>query len=420
VSNQLIACHVQTTTKMQKSKALGALLPVDQLRVRPTRRLLSAVSSSIRGRPNQERGFASGSKTSPPAKNLPKSDLRTNDTTSPAHREQGSARRVDRHLHDILNHPLFSPEERTMQADEDPSGYTAWHAQKIVFSKAVSRGLMTVQRAHGFLILVKHQVWSETARLGASTAGASDARPSLKDTGAGGLVLQWLRSAGMEGDLLFLTNTKFRELLLEFLVDEGLDRAVWAWIENLMGRVLSTKEDAAYRFKPLLDNYVEIKSRAPYLEEAFSAVLKGETMLQGTGLPNNILAKPWSTVTYHTTVNAWEHEIPPVRLFDPFVALGLVIQASSVDRAHLNLYHPVNPSPNLAIEVLSGKSVWENIPTGTHQVRTSQWAQRINLLGVDTIQHLMRTDRSSEASRISDILLRHLAPIFGSSHKVAV
>ncbi|KAK3306795.1 uncharacterized protein B0T15DRAFT_528280 [Chaetomium strumarium] len=418
---------------MQKSKALGALLRIDQLRARQTRQLLSAVNSSIRARPNQERGFATGSTTSPPGKNPARTDSRSNDTASPAHREQGSARRVDRHLHDILNHPLFSPDERTIQANEDPSGYNAWSAQKTVFLKAVSRGLMTVQRAHGFLILVKHQVWSETARAGVPTPGASgappihnakdtasDARPSLKDTGAGGLVLQWLRSAGLEGDLLFLDNTKFRGLLLEFIVDEGLDHAVWAWIENLMGRVLSSKEDAAYRFEPLLVNYVEIKSRAAELEEAYSAVLKGEAMLQGTGLPNNILAKPWSTVTYHTTVNAWEHEKPPVRLFDPFVALGLVIPAPIVHRAHLDLYHPVNPSPNLAIEVLSGKSVWENIPTDTHRVRTSQWAQRINLLGVDTIQHLMRTDRGSEASRISDILLRHLAPIFGSSHKAAV
>ncbi|KAK4236522.1 hypothetical protein C8A03DRAFT_35562 [Achaetomium macrosporum] len=406
---------------MQKSKALGALLPIDQLRVRETRRFLSAMnSSSIHARPKQERSFATRSKTSPPAMKSARTDLHSDDATSSAHREQGSARRVDRHLHDILNHPLFSPAERAVQAIE--SSNDAWSAQKTVFLKAVSRGLMTVQRAHGFLILVKHQVWSESARLGMPNRGASGATPplTLKDTGAGRLVLQWLRSAGMERDLLFLANVKFRQLLLEFLIDEGLDDAVWGWIEHLMRRVMRSKEDATYRFEHLLQNYVAIKSRALELEGAYSAVLKGEAMLQGTGLPNNILTKPWSTVTYHTTVNAWEHEKPPVSLFDPFVALGLVIPTSIVDRAHLDLYHPVNPSSNLAIEVLSDKSIWKNIPADAQGVRTSHEAKRINLLGVDTIQHLMRTDRGNEASRISDILLRHLAPIFGSSHKAAV
>ncbi|KAK4035007.1 hypothetical protein C8A01DRAFT_18265 [Parachaetomium inaequale] len=393
---------------MHKTRPLGSLkdffprihqpLPLDQ---RESRRLLDTIKTSFRTQLDKEHGWdAPGSG--------PVSRLKTpivaplSSTTPPSAAApllRGSARATDRHMRAILNNPLFSPLEVGSVTEAPPN---VLDKHKAIFEKAVSRGLMTLPRATGFLkqvILVTRGL--PTSGLG---EGFHETNP-----GAGLLVLEWLRSSGQERDLAFLADTHFRNVLVRALVADGLENVVWAWINRLLeaaGKSYNPEEPSVPGL--LIADLVVSKSRDRELDLPYSAILKAETLVKETKSRPDLLQKAWSRLAFITTMSSKTiRPKPPVHLFDPFVAMGQVIGSRQLERAHVDLHHPVNPSSSLALKVLSSKDVWKSTDALLYFLR-------LRSLGFDTVRHLRRTDQAQEATRIFNLLETKLGVLLHS------
>ncbi|KAL2132615.1 hypothetical protein VTI74DRAFT_3579 [Chaetomium olivicolor] len=386
---------------MQKTKVLSALrgifpplhqpLPLDR---RESQQLLESLKQSFRTQLDQEYGSTRLAK--PTMTYLPSNAAQPQ---AKAAEEHGSARATDRHLHAILHNPLFGAvgSKKAAGGFENP-----WDAHKLVFEKAVSRGLMNLQRAHGFLALVKSEVGQS------ATLSLPD---GLKSTGAGLLVIEWLRSSGQERDLSFTENSLFTKLLLEFAVAEGLDHVVWEWISRLMqqegaSQLVNVGPGSSSK---LLRQLVVAKSRSTELEGAYTLLLDAEAMVAATKRPIGTLRHAWDHLAWATTVNSGHHAKPPVDLFDRFAALGPAIPSSLLNIAHVHLYHPLNPSPDLALRYFSRQKTWELINDKALQDTMPRLARRISALGIDTVQHLIRVNETRQASRVWELLQKHLS-----------
>jgi hypothetical protein len=399
---------------MQKSRVLGSLKlfpPIHQplpLNKRESQRLLDAIKTSFRARLDEEHAAVvpGSARFSLPAK--PTLTYLPSSAASPsAPPEHGPHRPTDRHMHAILQNPLFSP----IQMAQSTRSSVSLEKHKEIFQTAVSRGLMDLTRAHGFLKMVEGLVGHSP------TVSVQD---GLKPAGAGRLVLQWLRSSGQERDFVFLRNPKLRATLLRFMVAEDLDHVFWEWFQRLVDRMPGqAKPKMGGPAAIIIRDFVTSKTLEADLEGAYTAILKAEAMVKEKGVSPDMLRGAWTRLAFESTANPLGRQTPPVHLFDPFVALGQAIGSQVVDRAHLNLYHPVEPSSELAVDFLSSEETWESMKGRVHRPTTPyslksespkvHYFERVWWLGLDTVQHLMQLDRSQEASRVWDLLETHLS-----------
>ena len=413
---------------MQSTKALSSFknifLPIHPplpLNNREAHRLLENLKASFRAQLDKEHGWPVAKPTLPlarPALTYLPSSSSSSPTTSataaaPEHASHVSGRATDRHMHAILSNPLFSAGTTIDLSGGITSSLTAHNA---VFEKAVSRGLMTLPRAQGFLLFLEAEVKK-----------SADVWPlDGLNTGAGRLVMQWLRSSGQEHDLAFLAEPAFRRILMQFAVAEGLDDTVWSWVDRLLKEEHAVEPADMFTSKAgtLLGDFVGAKSRNRELEGAYVAVLKAEAMVKEANEPLGILHHAWQRVARETIMNSGEGRAPPASLFDSFVALGHAAWSMKLDQAHIALYHPVDPSASLAVKFLSGKAAfrrllprqaagevdWEQ-PYQPNQPRPSleqaaedrarkKYIRHLSFLGLDTVQHLLNTDQRQEASRL--------------------
>jgi len=382
---------------MHKTRALGSLkdlfprvhqpLPLDK---RESQRLLETIKTSFRKQLDEEHGWSA----SEPAKSTSRSKLstvqaRTGSVSSPV-----PARPTDRHMRAILDNPLFGRVELP-KPKEDATNSLDVH--RAVFQKAVSRGLMNLTSAHGFLVHINRS----TGRLREEPA-ASDhmsLRKQIPDTGAGLLVLQWLRSSGQERDLKFLANIKFTRTLLRFLVAEGLDDVIWIWLKRLMKAGTDELRPEFLAADELLAGLVYAKTAAFELEPAYAAMLKAAALAEETGCSPAILKHAWCKLAFETTSHTDQHAIPPAHIFDAFVALGRTLSISPHYMAHVSLCHPVDPSPAPAVEFLRSNRAYR---VGDCQNNPSalRYLSHVHQLAADTAQYLVQTNQAEEASRL--------------------
>jgi hypothetical protein len=372
-------------------------LPLTQ---RQSQRLLENIKTSFRTQLDQEHGWV------PPDSSTV---LRVTDSTPTQHNASSFAqstppRATDRHLHAVLNNPLFNNAAAAVSTGPRKS----LDAHKAIFEKAVSRGLMNMTTAHGFLIHI-----SRTAPEAPPLTANSSPKQILPDIGAGLLVLQWLRSSGQERDFKFISNRAFVQVLLPFLVAEGLDDVVWVWFKRLLAKLSPVKAEklAAKNTLPeypiarrLLRDIVIERCSGRGLESAFAAVLEADTMVKERNLPRSLLETAWNWLAYEATTQATGHSKLPTHLYDPFVAVGQTLSRKStpLEMALVNLHHPVDPSPSLAVKLLSRQGSWT--------VKDVSYAYILDLyrLGIDTVRHLIQAHDAEEASRLLDLLGKNM------------
>jgi hypothetical protein len=394
---------------MQRTRALGSLkalfppihqpLPLDK---REAQRLLDGIKASFRAQLDAEYGWT----PSPPAqsRSLTKQAVAPSVAAfSAASRKHGAAPSTDRHMRAILRNPLFLPTESAPAANGDMS---TLGAHKAIFEKAVSRGLMTVARAHGFLEVVLSEV--NKSREGITKTPLATA---LKPVGAGRLVVQWLRSSGQERDLIFLANVPFQRRLVQFMAAEGLDDVFWAWIERLLStaeqheRPLSrAAQQPLYRASFVIKDFINKKAQPDDLEPAYTAILKAEALAKEKELPLTFLEAAWRELLDKTVLYSNLPRCPPVQvhLFEAFMDLGRTMGFPLFGLAHLTLLHPVRPSADLALQLLSNEGWSQKLPGfGKRMI----W--RFKHLGIDTVGHLIHTNQPQEAARVWDVLRRY-------------
>ncbi len=405
---------------MKKTKPLGSLKgifpPINTprpLSKRDSQRLLDTVKTSFRTQLDKEHGWTEldrsailpATKSGFSSKPSSSTAFRVSPPPSAPRNHVASTRPTDRHMSAILGNPLFSTSSlpKITKASETPL-----EAHSAIFEKAASRGLMTIPRAQGFLMLVKSEVKKS------KYVWLMDA---LKSTGAGLLVLRWLRSSGQEARLTFLNHAPFRELLLQFIVAEGLDAVALSWFDRLMREEISSGHTDKFtsRAGTLLRDLVKAKSRGSELEGAYAAMVNAHNNVLENRVNPAILYQAWTALAWETTLNSGNRTKPPVDLFDSFVAMGVSVQPPLLDVAHINLHRPVDPSARLALHFLKGKDVFKQVPAHAAEESWSRvliqpcssverYVHQLKFLGLDTIQHLQQTNKMEEASRLWRLL----------------
>lgn len=386
---------------MQKTKSLSFLkkrlpsfhqpLPLNN---HDSKRLLDALTTSFRRQLDKEHGW------------LPED--------TPAKSGKASLlpplpRPTDHHLSSILSNPLFNPTTAKQLPLDPTDGQVARH--NAVFDQAVRNGMMTPARAHGFLLSVENAILQSSM---------SSVEEGIRKSGASARVLSWLESSGRERKLSpFLANP----ILIKFMVYEGMEERIWQWL----GR-LRSKQDPNHLWAKLLGVLVSAKSKgAVSLDGAYAAIIRGDDYFRnpkGLGFAEGMLPT-WRILSYQSTVKAWKYETPSAQLFDPYVAiLDHMKQDAPLDRAHLDLYHPVHPTAERAVQLLTkdgsaSNDRWKEV-LSTAGTYFGQGVYHLMALGLDTAQHLSRAGHSAEAQQILDIVQTRIQPLYQSYQKKPV
>ncbi|KAK0636613.1 hypothetical protein B0T17DRAFT_85767 [Bombardia bombarda] len=380
-----------------------------------SQRLHKALTASFRAHLDREHGWDATDPSVvlpgsvPPITYLP--------STPSASTTDDAARRrpTDRHLRAILNNPLFRQPDTPSSAVLRSSEGQIQPDPKIIFEKAVAKGLMNTKRALGFLVTVKSNV-KQSATLSLQQGMAA--------SGAGLLVVQWLRASGLERDLSFIRSRAFTTTLVSFMVAEGLDELAWTWLDRLARSEAVDVDEKLRMSNMLVLSLVAAKTKTVELDAAYSSILHAGEVLEDSAASLEPIIGGWRHLAWHTTVESWRHTKPAAGLFDSFAAMSQKIAKPlrlKVEMAHLQLHHPTDPSPKYALRYLSNDDLWDralpgfleklpatnkNLPYGVKQLMS---------LGLDTVQYLTQDGQFKEAQRILGLLQTHLgvAGIFG-------
>lgn len=388
-----------------KTAALGSLKsilpPIHQplpLNQRESQKLLDVLKASFRAHLDKEHGWTPDT-TNQVGSPLAAAPSVTHLQSSASNKDvpTGSpARPTDKHMRAILENPLFNNKAFAAAASATAAPAIKTSNRNEVFQLAVSKGIMNTQRALGFLLAVQRDI---------QLSAAVSVTQGMKESGAGLLVLRWLRSSGEERSLGFLGNRTFTRLLLRYMVAEGLDELAWSWFHRLLNEPALTTgspERAAFP-AALLDSLIMAKSQAIELDEAYTSMLRGKQVVAVTsGASTQHLVNAWSRLCWHTTGQSYKHQIPAnASLFESFVAVHDELpKPFPMAMAHLMLYHPTKPSAALALKYLQNGFVWN-----------TKFPTKLASLTLDTIENLMQSGEFAKAQRLMERFKTHLAPL---------
>ncbi|KAK0645760.1 hypothetical protein B0T16DRAFT_308911, partial [Cercophora newfieldiana] len=378
------------------SKALSSLKgffpPIHQplpLSTYESQKLLNTLTTSFRTRLDEEHGIADTLPKRPVVSYLPSTD------PAPSPVAAARSRPTDRHLGSILNNPLFkqdgarTPASPAMEPNE-------------VFEAAVAKGLMTIPRAHGFLKTVRSRI---------QQSSAASVSKGMSESGAGRLVVQWLRASGQERELSFLNNRLFTGELLWFMVAEGFEGLVLEWYHKLISQS-QQGIDAEYQLvlsRDLLALLTQANGKVMGQASAFDTVCLGELELRKWDRRPLNLLPAWVVASRATTQHTGGiHNLAPATSFERFVDLGWLFTYKfgngayppAMDRAHIDLYHPTKPSPTLALEFLD--VVWNaKVYNWRRDAAVDRlFLKRFNWLAADTAQHLLRVGKKDQSQEL--------------------
>jgi hypothetical protein len=390
---------------MFQTKSLARVLPTLHkplpLNRREAQRLLDTLTTSFRKHLDKEHGWLPDEAPSAGA-------------TQPAvtHR-----RPTDHHLSSILSNPLFnppsiSPTSTSVGSPHSRHGAANFAKEAAVFDEAVARGMMTMARAHGFLLAVRNII------LRSSFLSVHD---GMRASGAGTRVATWIQSSGLEKDLSFLHKENFLRLLVPFMVAEGLEEKLWTWLEQIRDMTSSPTHAGPPRWFSLLCHIARAKTLdGGTLDAAYASILRGEELFRHDDYQN--LVHPWLVVWWHSTVKAWRFSPSSDDLFENYVAVGDRLKRPLVlQRAHLDLHHP-NPaktSPERAVRLLTDdgpRTGWKQA-LSVPQKHVGSIPSQIMSLGLDTVKYLSEAGDSALAQQILETLQREIEPLFPAGTK---
>ncbi|KAI1650415.1 uncharacterized protein F4817DRAFT_260892 [Daldinia loculata] len=301
----------------------------------------------------------------------------------------GQQHPTDRHLRDILSNPLFSHQSKKKlpSASRDPLD---------VFDSAVSRGLMTPQRAVGFLAKVRSQI---------GNGSADDIRRGMAESGAGLRVVQWLRASGLENDMQFSSNSTLFAALIPFMYAEGLEEVAWTWVARLSIcdkthdiKKLHISTLSALLFAILNQTCHTYSGVKTSLDSSYEAIIRANDILpKQNEVALKSFRKAWAGLSWISTVCASERPKPSAPLFESFVDIGRPWKMP-MDMAHLELHHPLVPNHSAAVQFLHNSSDSSNLYPSTRR--------RLVCLALDTADRLKEVGDTDEVSWVERFLLR--------------
>lgn len=328
---------------------------------------------------------------------------------------------TSRHLASILENPLFKAIKTAERSTDIPSVHStaAANATKLdqdpmdVFDRAVEQGMMTIQAATGCLLAKRRQLQLLEA----------DETKATSSSDVGARVVSWLRTTSEEESLNFLHHRSFCAALLPFIVEEGMEQAVWAWLSKAMHNVsageVHTKliSDASY----LLTQLVLIKRRPPHgdLDKAIGILLQAEQLFAGFPHVYKLLIQPWRSISWVSTVKSYNQTPASEVFYNAHLATAKRLpRPLLVERAHLHLFHPRQPNHKPAFEIFSNQRRLREIvdeahssPTSRSPIEFSDAVPWIAYLGYDTVNHLAKTGMTKEAKGVTELLRHEMADL---------
>ncbi|KUJ07986.1 uncharacterized protein LY89DRAFT_346891 [Mollisia scopiformis] len=320
---------------------------------------------------------------------------------------------TDRHMHSLLSNPLFTPPTRNRIIGRDPME---------IFDLAVAQGMMDTNHAKACLNAKRHRIIQSSVL---------SVRDGMRDSGAGMKVLRWLTSSGTSNDNQFLKDQDFAEILVAYMVAEGLQEHAWRWIKRSFKDVSAVallpfgaasktaRREVAGPLRALVKSemsqnrsfdaaYMCISRAAGYLKRVSSAEMT--TALQPAGmLILNRTCMP---------TNFAPHPTPSEVTFESFVSLVPIISPRKYNRylAHLALLHPTKPDPGLALDYL------QNIESSVDSDKL--WALQpkdkkasVIQLGLDAAKVLLEQGRHSDMEWTMEFLSKNFPQQLGLNQR---
>lgn len=316
-------------------------------------------------------------------------------------------------MQSVLTNPLFTlPEYRkTSRVGRNPMD---------VFDLAVAKGMMDISRAKACLSANKDRIVQ---------SAALSIRDEMRDSGAGMKVLKWLISSGTSNNNQFLRDHDFAELLMEYLVAEGLQEQAWKWVKRSFENITSVASmpfDAAAKLArrevagPLRALVLaEVKHHAS-LDAAFMCMSRAAGYLAGAdALEVTTALQPAGLVLLNRTCmprSSSSHPSPSESAFESFISLVPVIipKRANLFLAHLSLLHPSKPDPTLALDYLRNVDSLDE-KEKLVAFKPVNGMQAVIQLGLDAAKFLLEQGRHSEAGWTMNFLSTNFPKQLGIS-----
>lgn len=322
---------------------------------------------------------------------------------------------ADRHLHSILTNPLFShvPGNSGIctHSPRDPMD---------IFDEACAKGFMKVEYALACLRAKKNTIVQSSVL---------SLREAMKESGAGSKVLRWLTSSGVADNVTFLQDEVFSEILVDFLVAEGLQVAVWIWMDKLMATLPTTNMrqavDPTVKSAANLLNVLVKAEASGYvsLDLAYTSFMKAKYLLDKMQYPlRPVLAKAGLFLSRESTFKSSLHLASSPMIYNDFLD---IIPAFTARRelhfSHLLLHHPANPNTDPALRFLqkvkADVSISAEIPSQGSSGRKTYPDSRIISLGLDTAKLLLQKEENVDARWVMSFLQETYAKQLGLTQK---
>jgi hypothetical protein len=316
-------------------------------------------------------------------------------------------------MRSVLNNPLFIlPENgRMSRAGRDPME---------VFDLAVAKGMMDTSRAKACLSAKKDKIVQ---------SAIVDIRDGMKEAGAGMKVLKWLISSGTSNNNQFLRDHDFAELLMEYLVAEGLQEQAWKWIKRSFDNVTSAAsmpfDDAAKLARrevagPLRALVLAETQHHASFDAAYMCMSRAASYLAGAGsLELTTALQPAGLVLLNRTCmprSSSSHPPPSESTFESFTSLVPVIipKRANLFLAHLSLLHPSKPDAKLALDYLRTVDSMDEKEKSV-AFKPINGMQVVIQLGLDAAKFLLEQGRHSEAEWTMNFLSTNFPKQLGIS-----
>jgi hypothetical protein len=302
---------------------------------------------------------------------------------------------TDRHMLSILTNPLFNvvPEKKALGSDRDPMD---------IFDQAVARGMMNLADAVMCLKAKKLQIIQSPAW---------SVRQGMEESGAGRKVVKWLVSSGTSNGMEFLKDEPFMEILMEYMVAEGLQEVAWKWIKKSFDGYSNIdslpKEERAEARRELIQPLMHlVKSEASglvALDAAYLTLSRAAGYFEDRNL-TGWLNPPGRFLIYKTTMSKQERLPPSASAFESFLSLvPAMFKDYEYQLAHLYLLHPSKPSAELALSFMEKMRRDERTGKPSTSVTTLR-ENRIIQLGLDTAKFLLENDQYKDAEGLMEYL----------------
>jgi hypothetical protein len=358
---------------------------------RQSKKLLDVLKASFRAQLDREYGpwhRENNSKASP-------SSPQHTSIRPRSHSQPGSTP-TDRHIHSVLSNPLFNYSSKKASGENGPRDPLD------IFDEAQANGFMKIEYATKCLEAKMRLI------IGSSILSVSG---EVKASRGGSKVLQWLASNGLANDTAFLQNQAFSSILIKFLVAEGLQEAIWGWMEMIFSELSTTgkkpnsntSQVAAFVLLQLIKSEAALDSISLIsLDAAYRSFARAVDCLKGLPqYPNasetnrKVLRRAGLFLSVQSTSRSSHYLPASPAAFESFINMvPHFYPHPDFVQSRLLLYHPTQPDARGALEYL--KQVVKKSPSLTTPASSKEASRNVHL-GLEAAKVLFEQGHASDA-----------------------